>query len=331
MSLRIVGLEEHFATPEIVKAWESLDPRWQDLAVKASSAGEGGRRLLDFGEERLAAMDAAGVDVQVLSLTTPGVQGLAADDAVALAKACNDGVAEVVRARPERFQAFATLPTPVPREAARELERCVCRLGLQGALLCGRTGEKNLDHPDFWPIFEVAAALKAPLYLHPQTPQNGVVDAYYTGYGEELDSLFARAGMGWHYETGVQMVRLILSGIFDRFPDLQIITGHMGEMMLFYLDRIELMRAAAKLPRKISEYVRDQVYVTPSGLFSQRYLRWAIEVIGAERMMMATDYPFAKASQNAARNFLMQAELSEEERQAIGSGNWERLCARIER
>jgi uncharacterized protein len=140
-----------------------------------------------------------GFHVQVPSLTTPGVQNLAADASVELARASNDRVAEVVRFRPERFQGFATLPTPVPRIAAQELERAVRTLGLQGAMIFGRTGNRNCDHQDFWPVFEAASALKAPLYMHPQTPQNGVLDAYYTGFGVDVDSLFARAGIGWHY------------------------------------------------------------------------------------------------------------------------------------
>ena len=329
--MEIIGLEEHFVVPGVLDAWQALDPRWQDLATKASAEGEGRRRLLEFGPDRLAAMDDAGIDIQVLSLTTPGVQDLAADLSVELARASNDRVAEVVRSRPDRFQGFATLPTPAPHAAAQELERAVRKLGLQGAMVFGRTRDRNFDHRDFWPIFEAAAALKAPLYMHPQTPQNGVVDAYYTGFGEQVDSLFARAGVGWHYETGIQIVRMVLSGVFAHFPDLQIITGHWGEVVLFYLDRIDLLTDASKLPRKVSDYVRQHVYITPSGLFSQRYLRWATEVVGVDRILMSTDYPFAPAPNGAARKFLEQAELSQEDRFKIASGNWNRLCAGIRR
>lgn len=264
--MKIIGLEEHFAIPEVFETWKSLDPRQQDFAIKASTEGEGGRRLLEFGSERIAAMDEAGIDVQVMSLTTPGLQNLAADTAVRLSRLSNDRVAEVIRTRPDRFQGFATLPTPVPKVAAQELERAVRELGLQGAMVFGRTGTLNFDHKDYWPIFEVASALKAPLYIHPQTPQSGILDAHYAGFSEDVDSLFARAGIGWHYEAGIQILRMVLAGVFDRFPDLKIITGHMGEVILFYLDRIDLMTPASKLPRKISEYVKQHVYVTPSGL-----------------------------------------------------------------
>ena len=328
---RIVALEEHFVVPQVLQAWQSLDSHSPAAAATVPYEGEGGDRLLSFGAGRIADMDKAGVDVQVLSLTTPGVQNLAADVSVELARLSNDRVAEIVAGRPDRFQGFATLPTPVPSAAARELERAVRELGLQGAMVFGRTGERNFDHPDFWPIFEAASALKAPIYLHPQTPQSGVVEAYYKGYNQLTDFLFARSGIGWHYETGVQIVRMALAGVFDRFPDLQIITGHMGEVVLFYLDRLDTMSLAIKSTRKMSEYFQQHVYVTPSGLFSQRYLRWAIEVLGVNRILMSTDYPFLMPPPGSARTFLDQADVSDEDRAKIASGNWDRLCARIAR
>jgi len=177
--------------------WKSVDPRWRDLALKPSTEGEGTRRLLDLGAQRLDAMDEAGIDVAVLSLTTPGVQNLDAEVAVDLAQSSNDHLAAAVHTAPERFQGFATLPTPSPDRAAKELERCIQELSLHGAMLHGRTRDRNLSEQEFWPIFEAAEALRAPLYLHPQSPQQGVLDAYYRGFGEEIDSLFACPGIGW--------------------------------------------------------------------------------------------------------------------------------------
>ena len=327
--MKVIGLEEHFITPDVLHAWQSLDPRWQDLSLKGASTGDIARRLLDFGDERLAFMNEAGMDVQVLSLTTPGVQNLLPDQAVALSRAANDRVAAAVADRPDRFQGVATLPTPDPQEAARELERAVRQLGLHGAMVFGRTRERNLDHPAFWPIFEAAAGLHAPLYLHPQSPMQGVRDAYYTGFGDNVDSLFAMAGIGWHYETGMQIVRMILSGVFDRFPELQIVTGHWGEVVLFYLDRLDMLTDVAKLQHPVSEYFRRHVMVTPSGQYSQRYLRWAIEVIGVDNIMFSTDYPFIPAPQEVGQSFLQTAGLSDADRLKISSGNWEKLCARI--
>ncbi|MBV9529073.1 amidohydrolase family protein [Sphingomonas sp.] len=254
--MRIVALEEHLTTAPVLEAWRGLDPCWQDLALKPSSQGESGGRLLELGEQRLAAMDAAGVDVQVLSLTTPGLQSLVADNATALQREVNDHIAEAVRRAPGRFQGFATLATPAPHEAAKELDRAVGQLGLNGAMLFGRTRERNLDHRDNWPIFEVADALRAPLYIHPQAPRAEVRDTLYRGLGEEVDAAFATHGLGWHYEAGVQIVRMILAGVFDRFPDLQLITGHWGEVVLFYLDRIDSLTGVAKLTRPVSDYFR---------------------------------------------------------------------------
>jgi uncharacterized protein len=165
-------------------------------------------------------------------------------------------------------------------------------LHLDGAMLYGRTRGRNLDHHDFWPIFEAASALRAPLYLHPQSPPPAVRESYYHGFGTAIDAAFATHGIGWHYDTAVVILRMMLAGVFDRFPDLQLITGHWGELMLFYLDRIDQLASVARLPRKPSEYVRAQLYATPSGILSQRYLRWAMEVIGVQRILFATDYPF---------------------------------------
>lgn len=329
--MRIIGLEEHFVTADVLAAWHALDPQWQDVALKASSEGQTARRLADLGPERFAAMDDTGLDVQVLSLSAPGVQSLVPAEATALQVAANDVLADAVRAHPDRLQGFAALATPAPDAAARELERAVTTLGFRGALLSGRTRERSLDHPSFSPIFEAAAALRAPLYLHPQTPPPAVRAAYYNGFADATDAAFATFGIGWHYEDGVQLLRLILGGVFDRYPGLQVVVGHWGEVVLFYLERLEQLAAVARLPRPMADYVRQHVLVTPSGLFSHRYLRWAAEVVGVERILFSTDYPFETAPRGGARRFLEEADLSQADREKIASGNWDRLCADIRR
>lgn len=329
--MKIVGLEEHFATAEVIAAWRATESTLRDLAFEMSTGNEAERLLLDLADQRIARMDQAGVDVQVLSLTTPGVQGVEPTRAVRLASAANDRMAEIIRARPDRFQGFATLPTTAPGDAALELRRAVVELGIDGAMLFGRTGTRNLDHPDFLPILEVAADLRAPIYLHPQSPLPPVRSAYYDGFDHALDTAFATAGIGWHYETGIQALRLVLSGVFERLPDLQVILGHWGEVVLFYLDRIDMMSESARLPRKVSDYFATNVSVTPSGIFSQRYLRWAIETLGIDRVMFATDYPFVRFNNGAARRFLEAADLSGADRDKIAFGNWTRLSAGIQR
>lgn len=330
--MKLVALEEHFATPGIMAAWQALPPERRDLAVGLSSSPEIAPRLYDLADGRVAAMDAMGVDVQVLSLTTPGVEVLAGgQDALATARQCNDLIAATVRARPDRFQGFATLPMGDPPQAADELERAVRELGLNGAMLHGAVSDKNLDHPDFQPVFARAAALRAPLYFHPNSPRPPVRRTYYEGFNEKLSTAFATAGIGWHYEDGMQALRLVLAGVFDRFPDLQIILGHWGEVVLFYLDRVDLMNKLAGLERPISSYFRSNMFVTGSGLLSPRYLRWSREVIGIERLMFSVDYPFVTPKPDECRRFLGDSGLTEAEQAQIASGNWERLCAGIRR
>jgi predicted TIM-barrel fold metal-dependent hydrolase len=325
--MKVVGLEEHYVTPDVVKAWEKLDARWRDPVVERTAAIR--QRLLDVGDQRFAAMDDAGIDVQVASLTTPGLWNLDAADARALQVDCNDQLADAVRAHPGRLQGFATLAAPDPDAAADELRRAVTTLGFNGALMFSRVRGVPIDDPSFWPVFEAAEHLRAPLYLHPQTPPRAVREAYYSGFDDVISDAFATHGVGWHYDAGVQLLRLILAGVFDRFPDLQVILGHWGETLLFFLERIDRMADVANLQRPVSEYVRSNVFVTPGGVFSTRYLRWAVEVIGADRIMFAADYPFVPTDGGVARRFL--DELNDETRVKVASGNWDRLCAGIRR
>ncbi len=328
--MRVVATEEHFVTTSVMDAWRSLDPAWQDLALGPSTEDVRGRRLREIGPERLGLMDDVGVDTQVLSLGPPGLQNLEPDTAVALQSETNDHLAEVVRGS-DRYEGFAALATPAPEKAADELERAVRTLGLEGAMVYGRTRERNFDHPDFWPIFEAASALRAPLYLHAQSPPLAVREAYYSGFDPALAAGLATAGIGWHYETGVQVVRMMLAGVFDRFPDLQIILGHWGEVALFYLDRVDELWRTAGVAKRPSEYARSNVIVTAGGLLDQRYLRWSIEMVGIERVLFASDYPFVSHSSGAARRFLEEADLSETERSLIASDNWAALRAGIRR
>lgn len=329
--VKIIGVEEHFVTRDVVAAWRALDPQWQDLSLSPSTVGDSARRLADLGDERLDDMDRSGVDVQVLSLSTPGVQNLASAEAVALQVAANDVLAAAVLGQPDRFLGLATLATPEPAAAAAELDRAVTKLGLDGAMVFGRTRDRNMDALEFWPIYEAAASLKAPLHLHPQSPCPAVRKAYYRGYGEPFDTALATHGVGWHYESGVQILRLILSGVFDRFPDLQVIVGHWGEMVAFYLDRIDSMNGLAGLERPVSDYFRTNVYLAPSGVLSQRYLRWATEIVGIDRILFSGDYPFVIAGSGGARDFVEQAPVSEADKVKIASGNWDGLRASIRR
>jgi uncharacterized protein len=329
--MRTIGTEEHFVTEEVATAWNQLEGSARDDARVGVPPGDLGERLREVGERRIAAMDEAGLDVQVISLTSPGLHCLPADESTGLQVETNDRIAELVNAHPDRFQGFATLAMPAPDAAAEELERAVTKLGLNGALLFGRTGDRNLDHPDNWPIFEAAAALNAPLYIHPQIPQPRVRDALYSGFDDAIDQAFATHGIGWHYETGVQFLRLALAGVFDRFPDLQVLLGHWGEVVLFYLERADGLAAQAKLPQSFTEYMRRNAYITAGGVYSQRYLQWALEVVGVERLMFATDYPYRPGPDGGVEHFLQSAGLDRADQERIAAGNWDELVAGIRR
>ncbi|MDN5854861.1 MAG: amidohydrolase family protein [Actinomycetia bacterium] len=329
--LHIVGLEEHFVTTDVLQAWHALSPADRDLALAPASSGETGRLLLDLGAERLAVMDATGLDVAVLSLTTPGLHNLPKDTALGLQTATNDLLADTVRGNPQRFQGLAALATAAPPAAAGELQRAVTELGLDGAMLFGRTADCNLDDHAFWEIFEAAGALCAPLHLHPQSPPPAVRQAYYDGFPADISAGLATHGIGWHYDSGIQFLRLVLAGVFDRFPDLQVVIGHFGELVLFYLERVQHVATLAHLPLTLQEYARRNLYITPSGIPSQRYLRWATEIIGVDRILFATDYPFEHTSRAGARQFLETADIPDTDRHAISHANWQHLRERIRR
>jgi predicted TIM-barrel fold metal-dependent hydrolase len=329
--MRLYGLEEHFLTAEVAKAWKRHDPRLAEPMMKRALAGDIVPALLDVGEGRIAAMDDAGIDTAVLSLTTPGLQNLPAAEAAALQVTVNDGLAEAVGRHPGRLQGFATLATPAPPAAADELRRAVTGLGFNGTLVNAHSGGRALDAPEFWDIYEAAEDLRAPVYLHPRAPFPAVTDAYYRGFGEPVADLLATGAFGWHYDAGLTVLRMIIAGVFDRFPGLQVILGHWGEVVLFYLDRIAAMDALVTLRRPIAEYFRTNVFITPGGIASHKYLRWSLETVGAERIMYASDHPFNRERGGSARSFLDSAPLGEADRELIAYRNWEKLVAGIRR
>ena len=320
---QLIAIEEHFLTPAIRAAW-AASPIGQE-GTAAFDRGEIEARLDDLGQQRLALMDEGGIDVQVLSVTTPALHNLEPEPSVALARQTNDLVAATIAQHPTRFQGFATLPTASPAHVAPELARSVTQLGLRGAMLCGRTRDKNLDHPDFRPLFEAAATLGVPLFIHPQIPQQAVRDVYYAGFGDVVDTAFAAFGLGWHYEAGIQFVRLVLAGVFDEYPTLQIILGHWGEVVLFYLERLSVLGRVTKLQRPIADYFRQNLYVTPSGMWSQAYLQRSLDIVGPERLLFSTDYPYQYKPGNPGRLFLQEAGLTPAQKELFAHGNWERL------
>jgi uncharacterized protein len=329
--VKLYALEEHFATADLVAAWRRADPDLQEPMMRWAIESDLTSSLLDLDEIRIAAMDDAGIDVAVLSATTPGLQNLSTAEAVALQAPTNDLLAAAVHRHPDRLQGFATLATPAPGAAAAELRRAVEQLGFNGAMVNARSGDRGVDGVEFWDIYEAAADLHAPIYLHPRAPGPPVYEAYYAGLGDAVSGMLATGAIGWHYDAGLTLLRMIVSGLFDRFPELQVILGHWGEVVPFYLDRISVLDRVARLQRPIEEYFRSNVHVTPGGISSHRYLRWCLEVVGADRIMYASDFPFNREQGGSARAFLEAAPLSDHDRQQIASGNWERLVAGLRR
>jgi uncharacterized protein len=317
--MRVISLEDHFWTPAIAEAIGAL--RNPDTVGDSPLAAD----LEDLGERRLAAMDAAGIDLQVISHTTPGVQHLDADTAVPLARDANDALARAVASHPDRFAGFATLPTAAPDAAADELERAVVELGFKGAMVNGHTNGRFLDDPGFDVLLERFARLGVPLYLHPTEPVPAVHDAYYGGLRPAVTWFLSAAGWGWHAETGLHVLRMVLGGVFDRHPELQLVVGHMGEMLPFMLERIDdnLPPNVTGLDRLPSEYILANVHITTSGLFSVPPLMCALMVFGVERVLFSVDWPYAP--NEAGRRLLDTAPVSPVDLARIAGGNAERL------
>lgn len=323
--MRLIAIEEHILPPFVAEAWSAAPPPHDPVSALADG-GDNGIRLADLGEGRLALMDEQGVDVQVLSLTTPALHNLAPGAAVETGYRVNDLIAETCARHPDRFQGFAALPTPDPEAAVRELERAVGELGLKGALLCGRTRERHLDHPDLRPMLAKAAELGVPLFIHPQTPMAAVRQANYSGISERADITLAAFGLGWHYEAGLQWVRLAAAGVFDELPDLQIILGHWGEVVLFYLERMSpVFERTIDLRRTLADYARDNLYVTGSGMWSETYLRRCLDIVGPDRLLFSTDFPYQYREGGGPRRFLEEIALDDAAREAFAHGNWDRL------
>jgi len=327
---RIIAIEEHVWSPRLREALIDLD---SDQTVTAfSNSPHANALLLDVDEGRLARMDAMGIDVQVLSITAPGTQHLPADVAVTLARDANDFLADAVRRHPARFAAFATLPTPDPEAAAVELRRCIEELGFVGAMLFPRTGPDFLDHSRYRPIFAAAASLDVPLYIHPSLPPESVRRACYAGLGASTDLMLATGGWGWHAEAGLAALRLILARTFDRHPGLQLILGHMGEMLVSFVDRADALTRVADIERSVLDCISNNFYATPGGVFSHRMLSQVIDVLGPDRIMFAADDPYSgtlgAAGGRLAREFIESARISPEDREKLAYRNAERLLFR---
>jgi uncharacterized protein len=326
--MRTIALEEHVTTEEFLKATGQV----YRISTKSLQAGveDVNTKLLDMGAGRIADMDANKIDMQVLSLSSVGLDKLDPASATALARDTNEKLAAAVRAHPDRFAAFATLALQEPEKVGAELEHCIKDLGFKGAMVMGSVNGVFLDDPRFTPLFETAQALDVPIYMHPGLPPREVLGAYYGGLPGNIGIGLATSGWGWHAETGMHCLRLILSGLFDRFPRLKIIVGHMGDHLPYNIARThwvfsELARFGDTLPfkRKVIEYFRENFSITTSGYFATAPLLCALQVIGVDRVLFSVDYPYA--SNALGRGFLDTLPVSPEDFEKITHANAERL------
>ena len=312
--MRTIALEEHFATEEILRGPGS----WHRQSGIAEQLG-------DVGDGRIQAMDDGGIDLAVLSLAAPGVEQMDGPAAVRLAQNCNNELATAVQKHPDRLAGFAALPISEPDAAADELERAVRTHGFVGAVINGHCRGVYLDDPHFEPIFDRAAGLQAPIYLHPTVPPPAVIESSYAGFSEPVTYALATVAWGWHINTATHVLRVILGGVFDRHPNLQLIIGHMGEALPFMMPRLDskLQPELTGLDRPISAYLRENLHYTFANFNTPATFASLVANVGVERVAFSTDYPFA--SMRAGRDFLDSLPLSRQDRARISHGNAERL------
>jgi predicted TIM-barrel fold metal-dependent hydrolase len=316
--MRLITLEEHYRAPALRSVGGLPDP------PPDSPLAEIQAKLDDLGDQRLADMDAGGIDIQVISHGAPGTEQIEPADAVGLAREANDYLAASIAPHSDRFAAFATLPTGAPQEAADELERTTTEHGFVGALINGHVRDRFLDDRFFWPIFERAERLSLPIYLHPTPPPPAVRDAYYGGLPPQVAQTLSTAGWGWHVDTGLHVLRLIVGGVFDEYPGLQMIIGHMGEALPFLLARSSrVLRQQAGLTRPLEDYMAANFHFTTSGMFTYPPLTCLLEVVGADRVMFSVDYPYSSNAEG--REFVLGAPISEADREKVGFANAARL------
>ncbi len=302
-----IATEEAYAPPELFERYRKLledgshnDPGFASfMGFYLNNSGprltEIRAQIQDLGERRISDMDATGIAKQILSLTSPGVQVFDSPTAVSLATSFNDQLAEAIRKHPDRFAGLAAIAPQDPPAAAKELQRAVKSLHLKGAIVNSHTRGEYLDEPKFWEIFEAAESLGVPIYLHPNTPSPRMV-------GPFLDRGLDGAVFGFAVETSLHILRIVFSGVFDRFPKLRMVAGHLGEGLPYWLFRIDFMHQrltannryanVPKLQRKPSDYLKENFYVTTSGMAWQPPILYAQSVLGMDRVLYAMDYPY---------------------------------------
>jgi hypothetical protein len=313
----LIAIEEHWIAPDITSALRALVQPDESLAF--NELGDHRQRLEDLGESRLAAMDAQGIDISILALTPPGTQPLSPDQARHLSSAANDMAIAAVSMCPTRFRSLSTLPMSSPEHVVAELVRAK-DLGHVGTMVYGRSGDRFLDDQVYDDFFGAAAEFGQPVFLHPQIPTDAVRDASYRGFDDITNLALATFGWGWHLDAALAALRLILRGTFDRHPGLQIVLGHWGEMLLFWLDRADGLSRFAGVQHTVSDYIRTNFYITASGMLNPALLDHALSVTSIDRLIFSTDYPFQHPTREGIESFLDHF-AADEDREKFSSAN----------
>ena len=325
--MRTVALEEHFTVPSLVRRISPAAISRRGFGKRSVAPGRVNPLdlLPEIGAQRLAAMDASGITLQVLSTSGPGADLVDGAEGVAIAREMNDALAEAIARHPDRFAGFAHLPMRAPEAAAEELTRTVQALGFRGALINGMTDDRFLDDARFDAILATAESLDVPIYLHPHLAPQAVRELYYSNLPANAGYMLEAAGWGWHSETALHVLRLVLAGTLDRHPRLKLIIGHMGEGLPAMLARCDQVSEAyvQHLGRPISRTILDQVSITTSGMFTEPPLLAALLTFGIDRILFSVDYPYA--SNENGRAFLQSLSLAPADLAKLAHGNADRL------
>ena len=327
---RLITVEEHYISAAVNAAVKSYFENHGTEQQKASiggaaSAVPAAKGVTEMGADRIAYMDEHGIDAQVISYAGGIPAMLEPDFSVRFCRMVNDEMAEKAAAYPGRFYVFAHLPLGDGQAAAEELERCVKEHGFVGAMLSGHYHDLPYDDESYFPIFEKAQELDVPVYLHPGMVSPAITERYYKGNWSPVATFqMSGFGMGWHYDVGMQVIRMMLAGTFDRLPKLKIMIGHWGELVSFYMYRAdEIPKEITGREKNFSEYFKENVYVNPSGMLYGEQFRYCLETFGADHITWGEDYPYRR--KDDIRSFLEMSDLSEEDKEKIAHGNVERL------
>ncbi|MDE6010967.1 MAG: amidohydrolase family protein [Muribaculaceae bacterium] len=328
--MKIIAVEEHLSSKTIgaavAKTIREAYPYAQQFMHPAPADAPSVTDLFELGEKRIAELDKAGIDMEVVSYTNP-TQWLTGEEAVTLAKQANDTLSEAVRPYPDRFRAFATLPWDNPTAAADELRRTVNELGFVGTLISGRPqpGSVFLDDKIYYPVWEALTELDLPVYIHPNYTSVDAVNSYYKGLNEQFDTILSSYGYGWHYEAGIQIIRMILAGVFEKYPTLKVISGHWGEMVPYFLYRLDQMfkPEVTGLSDTISSIYKTHVWISPSGLYDNDALQFCVNKLGIDQLVFSADWPYVPMTD--ARAFVANAPLSDSDREKFSYLNAEKL------